>query len=118
MTDATQQIEIGKMLSARYIVLGEIIDMMSSFLLSVRMIDVETGKIVWQEEKTESLENYDYIGTYFAGSIAKSVAFYEKKTFVVLKNLNELNIDNEAYFIRVLPAVEHFLGDSFSRTPI
>ncbi len=73
LTDESQQIEIGKMLSARYIVLGEIIDMMNSFLLSVRMIDVETGKIVWQEEKAESLENYDYIGAYFAGSIAKSL---------------------------------------------
>jgi TolB-like protein len=69
MMDASQQVEIGKLLSANKIIFGEIIDLDTTLLLSLRMVDVQTGQVIWQEEITEKLINYDYIGAYFARSI-------------------------------------------------
>jgi TolB-like protein len=69
LADQEKSIKIGKMLSAKYVVLGEIIDMVAKILTSARLINVETGEIVWQGEVTEKLETYDYIGAYFAKSI-------------------------------------------------
>jgi len=48
---------------------GEIIDMASAVLVSVRIVDVVTGKILWTDEITEKLASYDYIGAYFAKGI-------------------------------------------------
>ncbi len=67
--DESSQLELGMLLSADYIVFGEIIDMATAFLVSVRMADVETGEVVWEDSLTESLDRYDYIGAYFARSI-------------------------------------------------
>jgi TolB-like protein len=52
-----------------YIVIGEIIDMGNSLLISVRMADVATSEVVWEESLMEKLNTYDYIGAYFAQSI-------------------------------------------------
>ena len=43
MIDDSKQVELGKLLSADYIVFGEIIDMGSSLLISVRMADTATS---------------------------------------------------------------------------
>jgi len=69
LMDESKQLEIGKLLSADYIVFGEIIDMAAAVLISVRMADIETGEVVWEDSMTEKLESYDYIGAYFAQSI-------------------------------------------------
>ena len=61
------------MLSAQYLVLGELIDIISSFLISVRMVDVTTGEVIWQKELSESLDSYDYIGAFFADAIAAEI---------------------------------------------
>jgi TolB-like protein len=69
LADSDQQLELGKLLAAGYIVFGEIIDMGREVLISLRMIDVQSGEIVWNEKLTEKLSKYDYISGYFAGSI-------------------------------------------------
>jgi hypothetical protein len=70
LMDEATQIRIAKLLSAKYLVLGEIIDMGSAGLLvSVRMVNVGTGEIIWQDEKREKLALYDYMGAYFAKSL-------------------------------------------------
>lgn len=69
MVDEANQVELGKLLAADYIVFGEIIDMGNSLLISVRMADVATSEIVWEDSLMEKLEIYDYIGAYFAESI-------------------------------------------------
>lgn len=69
LMDESKQVEIGQLLSADYIVFGEIIDMAAAVLISVRMADIETGEVVWEDSLTEKLESYDYIGAYFAQSI-------------------------------------------------
>lgn len=69
MIDDSKQVELGKLIAADYIVFGEIIDMGSSLLISVRIADTATSEIVWKDSLTEKLETYDFIGAYFAKSI-------------------------------------------------
>jgi TolB-like protein len=69
MADEETLMEIGKLLTADYLVLGEIIDMAGPVLVTVRMVDAGTGEVVWDGSLTEELEAYDYIGSYFATSI-------------------------------------------------
>jgi TolB-like protein len=74
LTDQAKQVQIGNMLSAQYLVIGEIIDMGNAGLLvSVRMAKVDTGEIVWQDEKQEKLAVYDYMGAFFAKSLLDSL---------------------------------------------
>ncbi len=70
LMDASKQVQIGKMLSATYLVVGEIIDMGGAGLLvSIRMVKVETGAVMWQDERQEKLAVYDFMGAYFAKSL-------------------------------------------------
>ena len=69
MASTESQVRVGMLMSADRIVFGEIIDMGNVLLISLRMANVETGEIVWQEEITERLRTYNYIAAYFAKSI-------------------------------------------------
>ncbi len=73
MLTGEQQIEMGKMLAAKYIVSGKIIDMAEAVIITVSIIDVQTGKVVWQDKITEKLSKYEYISAYFAGGILKAL---------------------------------------------
>lgn len=73
MLTGEEQIQMGKMLSAQYIVSGKIIDMVESVLITVTVTDVQTGKIVWQDKLTEKLSKYEYISAYFAKSILQAL---------------------------------------------
>lgn len=53
MADEKTLMEIGKLLTADYIVLGEIIDMAGPVLVTVRMVDAGTGEVVWDGSKAE-----------------------------------------------------------------
>ncbi len=70
LTGITQgDVTIGQLLDVDLFVVGEIIDMGSTFLIDVRVIDVVTGEIFWSGSITEKLRRYDYIGAYFADAI-------------------------------------------------
>lgn len=73
LIDESDQIELGKLMSADYIIFGDIIDMADNLLISVRMADVTTGEIFWEDNLSAKLENYDYIGAYFAQSIVSEL---------------------------------------------
>lgn len=69
LTDTGKQLEVGRLLAARFIIFGELIDMDRIMLISLRMIDVESGEVVWREKLDEPLSNYSYISGFFAKSI-------------------------------------------------
>jgi TolB-like protein len=69
LVDEANQVELGKLLAADYIIFGDIIDMGGSLLISVRMADIATSEVIWEDSLMEKLETYDYIGAYFAQSI-------------------------------------------------
>jgi TolB-like protein len=83
LTDEKTQVRIGMMLSAKYLVMGEIIDMgAAGLLVSVRMADVETGEVIWQDEKQEKLAVYDYMGAFFAKSMLEPLKVAPSSTTV------------------------------------
>jgi TolB-like protein len=70
LADSSKQLDIGKLLSANFVVIGEIVDMGDgNILIALRMADVETGEIVWLDQSKGSLATYDYLGAYFAQSL-------------------------------------------------
>ncbi len=81
-SDSENQVRVGKLLSAKYIIVGEIIDMASVVLVSLRMVNVETGEVVWNGELEDKLSTYDYIGAYFAKSILSSLSMDADRTTI------------------------------------
>jgi TolB-like protein len=53
--NSEQQVRVGKMLSADYLVFGEIIDMDDLLLISIRVTEVESGEIIWRDKLSASL---------------------------------------------------------------
>ena len=42
-----------------FFIFGQIIDMAAAVLISVRMGDIETGEVVWEDSLTEKLRKFD-----------------------------------------------------------
>lgn len=71
LTDPSAQLQIGKLLSVQYLVSGSISDMGGPLLVSLSMVDVQTGVVVWNDQITASGGKYAYIGAYFGKSLLK-----------------------------------------------
>lgn len=71
LTDPAAQLEIGKLLSVQYLVSGSITDMGGPLLVSLSMVDVQTGAVVWNDQLSASSGKYAYIGAYFGKSLLK-----------------------------------------------
>lgn len=71
LADSGRQGEVGRMLAAGYMVFGELIDMGPEVLVSLRMVDVQSDEIVWNESLTDRLSRYDSIAGFFASSILR-----------------------------------------------
>jgi len=69
LTEEDELMRIGRLLTADYLVLGDIIEMAGPVMIYMRMVDARTGEVVLQEEIVEELDAYDYI----ASSLARSV---------------------------------------------
>jgi TolB-like protein len=89
LADPSKQIEVGKLLSANYIVIGEVIDMLSSLVTSVRLVNATTGEVIFEDELTEQLEKYDYISAYFAKAILQELHLIAGKETIAKINKEE-----------------------------
>jgi len=88
--DPDQQLKLGKMLSAEYMIFGNVINMGETMLITMKMINVQTGKVVWQDRITEKLSRYDYISAYFAKSALKQMdAAVDKSTLAKVEEKKE-----------------------------
>lgn len=67
--DPAAQLEMGRLLAVRYLVSGSITDMGGPLLVSLSMVDVESGEVVWNDQLTEKSGRYAYIGAYFGKSL-------------------------------------------------
>jgi TolB-like protein len=74
LADEDNQLKAGKMLSVRYMVYGSVTDMGDSLLVSLKMMDVETGQVVWSDQALEPGSRYARIGA----SLAKSLLSHFK----------------------------------------
>lgn len=98
---------IGEMLMADYIVFGEAIEMGPKFLVSMKLIKVDTGEVVWADKVMESLTNYEYIAGFFSSSILKAMAVPAAAT-TVAKVEKKVEKDEKALvaFSRAVEAVD------------
>ncbi len=92
MLSGDQQIQMGKMLAAEYIVTGKIIDMVESIIVTVSVVDVQTGKVIFQDKLTEKLSKYEYISAYLASGILKALnTTADKTTMAKVESKQEKN---------------------------
>ena len=106
LADTTKQVEVGKMLVAKYLVFGEIVDMDKEVLISLRMIDVESTKVVWTEKVIAKISNYDYITGYFTQSILKHLDLaVDESTVAKVEAKAE---KNEAAVVAFSTAIDHY----------
>ena len=81
-TDASCAVQIGKMLSARKIITGEINLIGKSVMLTLRIIDVEKGVSDYSaREKSESLEKVDTAAVSIARKLTQRIVSGEKEFF-------------------------------------
>lgn len=106
LADSQTQLEVGKLLAAKYMVYGEIIDMGKKVLISLRMIDVESGEVIWNEKLTEKLANYDYISGFFATSILEHINV--KVTESTIEKTEEKVEKSEEVVIAFSRAVDYY----------
>jgi len=66
--DEKSQLEAGKLLSADYLLFGEIVDMATSVLVSCTLVKVETGQVVWTDKSLGALSDYDGLSRKLANS--------------------------------------------------
>ncbi len=74
LSDEKASLDVGRLLTANYMVIGEIIEMDRKFLVTMKLLDVETGAIVWQEQLLTRLNNYESVSRYFAKSLTAAIA--------------------------------------------
>jgi len=71
--DPSEQMQAGKLLAADYLLFGAIVDMDTVVLVSCRMISVETGAVVWTDERLGPLSDYDKMSRTLAASALKGL---------------------------------------------
>jgi len=107
MLTGEQQIEMGKMLAAQYIVSGKIIDMAEAVIITAQVIDVQTGKVIWQDKLTEKLSKYEYISAYFAGGILKALnAMADTSTIAKVEKKEERNEKAVVAFSKAVDSID------------
>ena len=107
MLTGEQQIEMGKMLAAQYIVSGKIIDMAEAVIITAQIIDVQTGKIIWQDKLTEKLSKYEYISAYFARGILKALnAIADTSTIAKMEKKEEKNEKAIVAFSKAVDSID------------
>jgi TolB-like protein len=73
MASSESQVEAGKLLSADYLVFGEIIDMAGQVLVSCKAVKVETGEVAWSDKSLGKLSDYSKISRGLASSALKGL---------------------------------------------
>jgi len=106
LADSQTQVEVGRLLTADFILFGEIIDMDPEVLLSLRLTDVQSGKVVWNEKLVERLSNYDYITGYFTASILGHLNLQVAQTTAAKAGLKRSK--SEEAVIALSRAIDHY----------
>ncbi len=107
LTDPAQQMKVGKMLAARYLISGNIISMGPTMLITMKMVDVQTGTVVWQDKINENLAKYDYISAFFAASALKFLdAQTDASTIAKVKAKKEKNAKAAITFAKAIDSYD------------
>ena len=74
LSDTQASLDVGRLLTANFMVVGEVIGIDRQFLVTLKLLDVETGAIVWQEQVRSRLNNYESGSRFFAKSLISALA--------------------------------------------
>jgi TolB-like protein len=73
MADETSAVELGQLLSAQYLVSGEIFDMMGDLVVTVKLVNVETGLVDSSAKADGPPKNYKQIISALSASLAEEI---------------------------------------------
>ncbi len=73
LADESKTAQIGKLLSADYLAFGRAVQMGDEFLISMKLVKVETGEQVWADTIMAPLSNYARIAAFLTGSMLSSL---------------------------------------------
>ena len=73
LSDESEALELGRLLTANYLVVGDIIEMDKKFLITIKLMDVETSVVIWQDQLLTRLNNASAVSQYFAGSLIAGI---------------------------------------------
>ncbi len=110
--DSSKQLEIGRLLSARYILSGEVLDMDSVVLVSCRITSTETGEIVWLDKNLGPLADYDGISRKLANSALAGLGFSPAGSVAAVKTVPVKpvmpSVSREEVILGFSRALDHF----------
>jgi TolB-like protein len=105
--ESSKAAQLGMLLQADYLGFGEAIEMGPKFLISMKLVKVESGEVVWADKLMEALTNYDYIAAFFSSSILKAMAAPVAATTVAkVEQKVEKNEQALVAFSRAVEAVD------------
>jgi len=94
LIDEKAQIEIGKMLAARYIVFGSIFDLAGQLSVTFKVVDTETGKVIIQDKVNGKLANYEFISAAISQKLLSALSI-RVSTIVAAKAQNPVEKEGE-----------------------
>ncbi len=85
--DEKTNIAIGKLLSADYLITGNIFDLLDSLTVTFRISNTTTGEIVFEDKVTDKLSKYDRISSQAAEKILSYLKIRLPKALVAKANM-------------------------------
>jgi len=73
LTDEAQPLELGKLLTVRYLVSGEIFDMMGRLVITWALMDTETGEVIGTDRVDGTPQEYNRLTSAISGGIMSSL---------------------------------------------
>lgn len=72
--EGEKNLELGRLLAADYFVSGDIFELLGKLTVTIKIVDVASGGIVFKDKITETADKYDYI----SAALSKSILVYFK----------------------------------------
>ncbi len=90
LADEGNQIRIGRLLAANYLVTGNIYDFAGTLSITFELIDTETSQIILKDKIDDKVSNYNFLTASIAGSIIKHFAVEAPEEIVVKAEVKEV----------------------------
>jgi TolB-like protein len=90
LADESNQIRIGRLLAANYLVTGNIYDFAGTLSITFELVDTETSQIILKDKIDDKVSNYNSLTASIAGSIIKHFAVEAPEKIVVKAEVDEI----------------------------
>lgn len=90
LADEGNQIRIGRLLAANYLVTGNIYDFAGTLSITFELIDTETSQIILKDKIDDKVSNYNFLTASIAGSIIKHFTVETPEAIVAKAEVKEV----------------------------